>query len=71
MTYSDLLDGKFTYSEALNENFEFVVKTNLDRSDSVRKLFSQVMGLSQYIPKVTSGVNCNVVGFVKIEMVHS
>lgn len=68
MTYNDFIDGKFTYTEALNEASTFEIKTFLDKSDCVRKIFSQVSILSQYVPKVTSGINNDPVNFVKIEL---
>lgn len=71
MTLSDLVVGEFTYTEQINELNTFEVKySSLDRKDNVRKLFSKLGKMSEYVPKITSGILglLKNIGFVKINI---
>lgn len=59
MTYDNILDGYYHYTEQLNDTNEIYIVNKFDDLDKTRKLFTKVPLLKQYIPKLTSGKTTN------------
>jgi len=56
MTYDDLINGIYVYTEPINEFGIFEIKYSLNKKDGTRKLFSKLGKLSEIIPKCSSGL---------------
>jgi len=57
MTYANLRDGTFIYTEPINKTKEFSIGFVLEGKDTTKKLFSKLNTMSKFIPKCTSGNN--------------
>jgi tRNA(Ile)-lysidine synthetase-like protein len=67
MTYDNLIDGHFVYTEPINKKSEFTIGFTLDSKDHTKKLFSKLKKMSSSVPKCTSGVD-NESKYVKITL---
>ena len=57
MTYDDLIDGHFVYTEPINKKNDFTIGFILDSKDHTKKHFSKLKKMSHFVPKCTSGIN--------------
>jgi tRNA(Ile)-lysidine synthetase-like protein len=67
MTYDDLLNGVFCYSEPVHPSNEMQISYTLGSKDRTKKLFRKISKFSNCVPKCSSGpTDFTPTGFVKI-----
>ncbi len=66
ITYDNILDGYFAYTEECIDKLYITNKFN--DKDKSKKLFSKIHSLKSYIPKITSGYGFKPTNSVKIEI---
>lgn len=54
MSFDDIIEGKFVYTEAINQSKIFRIVQTVDKHDFTKKIFKNMGKLNQYIPKCTS-----------------
>jgi tRNA(Ile)-lysidine synthase len=71
MTFDDLINGTYSYSEAIHPTNTFIVKYRLDDKDRTKKIFKGLRQFINVIPKVTSGSSdFDPIGFVKVTITY-
>jgi hypothetical protein len=54
ITYDDLLNGSYCYTEYYNDNMKIQLINNFNKKDSTKKIFSKIFLLKDSIPKLSS-----------------
>ncbi len=68
ITYDNILDGYYHYTEQINDDRNIYITNNFDDKDTTRKLFTKIPLIKKYITKITSAkvINKNLLANIEL-----